>query len=139
MVRQAFDRAYSLRGCPDNLTFHSDQGTQYTSYKFMKHLRSLQVKQSFSNPGSPLDNAVAEAFFSIMKREELSHNFYETKEHLEAVVSEYVYFFNNVRPHHKLKNVTPTQYELNYFQRLQMQQEETERKAVLKDILKENG
>ena len=72
MVWKTFDKAFNLRGCPDNLTFHSDQGVQYTAYKFRKHLYDLGVKQSFSNPGFPLDNAVAEAFFSIMKREELS-------------------------------------------------------------------
>ena len=135
VIEQVFDRAYELRGFPENLTFHSDQGTQYTSYKFRKHLRNLNVKQSFSNPGSPLDNAVAEAFFSIMKREELSHNFYKSKEHLESVVSEYIDFFNNIRPHRKLNNMTPNQYELNYFQRLQMQQEEVDRVEFVKDIL----
>lgn len=118
MVWKTFDKAFNLRGCPDNLTFHSDQGIQYTAYKFRKHLRDLGIKQSFSNPGSPLDNAVAEAFFSIMKREELSHNFYKSKEHLEAVVAEYIDFFNNARPHRKLKNMTQNQYELNYHQNL---------------------
>lgn len=135
MVWKTFDKAYNLRGCPENLTFHSDQGVQYTAHKFRKHLRDLNVKQSFSNPGSPLDNAVAEAFFSIMKREELSHNFYKSKEHLEAVVSEYINFFNNARPHHKLKNMSPNQYELNYYHNLQMNEDENEKMAFIKDII----
>lgn len=135
MVWKTFDKAFNLRGCPENLTFHSDQGIQYTAYKFRKHLRDLGIRQSFSNPGSPLDNAVAEAFFSIMKREELSHNFYKSKEHLEAVVAEYIDFFNNARPHRKLKNMTPNQYELNYHQNLQMREDENEKMAFIKDIL----
>ena len=34
------------------------------------------VIQSFSDPGTPLDNAAAESFFACMKREKLSHNLY---------------------------------------------------------------
>ena len=49
------------------LTFHRDQGVQYTDFCFRKRLRQLGVKQSFSNPGSPLDNAVAESFFACLK------------------------------------------------------------------------
>ena len=60
------------------------------SKNFRKHLRDLKVSQSFSNPGTPLDNAVAKSFFTCMKREELSHNLYETREQLENDVAEYV-------------------------------------------------
>lgn len=139
MVWKTFEMSFKSRGCPENLTFHSDQGTQYTAYTFRKHLRDLNVKQSFSNPGSPLDNAVSEAFFSIMKREELSHHFYTSKEHLEAVVTEYIDFFNNYRPHRKLKNLTPNQYELNYFRQQQMKKDENEKMAFVQDILGNKG
>ena len=43
---------------------------------FRSHLRKLGVTLSYSHPGMPLDNAVAESFFACMKREELSHNYY---------------------------------------------------------------
>ena len=100
-----------MRICPEGLTFHSDQGRQYTDLKFRKHLRDLKVIQSFSNPGTPLDNAVAESFFACMKREELSHNLYETREQLENDVSEYVDYYNRVRPHQKMGMRTPIKAE----------------------------
>ena len=81
-ILKIFDYAFDIRQCPTGLTFHSDQGSQYTAFKFRKHLRKLGVKQSFSNPGTPLDNAVAESFFACMKREELSHNYYDCVEDL---------------------------------------------------------
>ena len=118
------------------MTFHSDQGTQYTAYEFRRHLRKLGVKQSFSNPGSPLDNAVAESFFSIMKREELSHNFYTSKEELENTVSEYIDFFNNMRPHKKLGNKSPNQFEIEYLQLQELKKEDEENQNRLRDILK---
>ena len=64
-ILKIFDYAFDIRQCPTGLTFHSDQGSQYTAFKFRKHLRKLGVKQSFSNPGTPLDNAVAESFFCL--------------------------------------------------------------------------
>ncbi len=103
MVKSAFAKAYADRNNPENLTLHSDQGCQYTSYVFRKYLRDLNVKQSYSFPGSPLDNAVAESFNSIMKREELSYNLYTSKAQVEQAVNEYIDFFNNYRPHRKLK------------------------------------
>ena len=78
-------------------------------------LRELKVVQSFSNPGTPYDNAVAESFFSIMKREELSHNWYETPEALEKTVAGFISFFNGYRPLRKLGNLTPDQYESRYW------------------------
>jgi len=51
-------------------------------------LRTLNVRQSLSNPGTPHDNAVAESFFSTTKREELSHNRYESLEHLQNTVAD---------------------------------------------------
>lgn len=65
-VQSIFNSAFENRGRPENLIFHSDQGTQYTAFVFRKHLRDLKIKQSFSNPGTPLDNAVVESFFSCM-------------------------------------------------------------------------
>ena len=97
--------------------FHSDQGCQYTDFNFRQRLRQLGVNQSFSNPGSPLDNAVAESFFSCMKREELSHKYYDTIEALEHDVSEYIDFYNSVRIHARLGYLTPNQVEEEFFSR----------------------
>ena len=111
LVWSTFDSAFEMRNRPEGLTFHSDQGSQYTDFNFRKHLRDLKVTQSFSNPGTPLDNAVAESFFACMKREELSHNFYETRDQLENDVAEYVDYYNRVRLHQKMGMRTPIEVE----------------------------
>ncbi|MDR2902539.1 MAG: IS3 family transposase [Lactobacillales bacterium] len=111
LVVSAFTKAFKMRGCPKGLTFHSDQGAQYTSYQFRSLLRDLGVSQSFSSPGSPHDNAVAESFFSIMKRESLSHKWYKDQKELEDDVSEFISFFNSFRPLKKLGNLSPDEYE----------------------------
>lgn len=115
MVLAAFKDAYKSRNCPFDLTFHSDQGGQYISYDFRKYLRSKRINQSFSNPGSPHDNAVAESFFRTIKAEETRQHFYYTSDELKSSVAEYIGFFNDKRPHLKLGYKTPNQVEEEYF------------------------
>lgn len=116
IVEKAFRDAYRSRNAPSGLLFHSDQGSQYTAYSFRKLLRSFNITQSFSAPGCPYDNAVAEAFFRTIKAEEVSHHQYRTEVELRESVAEYIDFFNNRRPHQKFGYRTPSQVESDYYQ-----------------------
>ena len=71
LVKSTFREAYESRKPEKGLIFHSDQGSNYRSRAFRAFLAARGVIQSFSNPGSPYDNSVAESFFSSMKSEEL--------------------------------------------------------------------
>lgn len=62
IVTSTFKHAFTERGHPQQLIFHSNRGAQYTSNALRKLLRMNKVVQSFSKSGSPYDNAVAEAF-----------------------------------------------------------------------------
>lgn len=75
LVKQAFLDAFQSRAQPTPLIFHSDQGTQYTSFEFRNLLKNSGVTQSFSAPGTPYDNAVAESFFASIKKEDFRRNF----------------------------------------------------------------
>ena len=109
----SFKDAYQNRGEPNDLLFHSDQGAQYTSIEFMNTLKALKIKQSFSNPGNPYDNAVMESFFATLKREEVHRKKYKDYENLKESISKYIVFYNNVRPHKSLNYLTPTKFEDN--------------------------
>ena len=50
-----------------------------------------------------------------MKQEELSHNYYNSLKELEDTVSEYIEFYNTMRPHKRLKGMSPTVFEIKYF------------------------
>ena len=114
LTRMTFKDAFESRGEPQNVIFHSDRGTQYTSYEYCSLLSSLGVEQSFSNTGNPYDNAVIEGFFSNMKKEELNrHKFYHFDD-LKKSVEEYVEFYNEYRPHETLKDISPNKFEENY-------------------------
>ena len=115
IILSTFENAFQVRDYPENLTFHSDQGGQYTSQAFKKYLRYRRINQSFSNPGCPYDNAVAESFFRTIKAEEIHRQFYQTADDLYASIDEYIEFFNYKRPHQKLGYRTPAQVEEVYF------------------------
>lgn len=73
--------------------------------------------QSFSEPGCPHDNAVAESFFRRFKAEEVYQQYYKTYEQMASSVKEYISFFNSNRPHQSFKYLTPDQVEENYYRR----------------------
>lgn len=50
LVSNTFLDAFNSRGKPEFLTFHSDQGSQYTSLEFCMLLKEHNVTQSFSAP-----------------------------------------------------------------------------------------
>ena len=111
LVTATFKKAFEERGKPDSLTFHSDRGSQYTSGTFIELLRKCGVTQSFSATAKPLDNAVAETFFSIFKREEAYRREYTSEQHFRRSVEEYIRFYNEVRPHQTLNHKTPQAFE----------------------------
>ncbi len=57
--------AYELRGHPNGVMFHSDQGRHYTSISFRQNLWRLQIKQSMSRRGNCWDNAPMERFLEV--------------------------------------------------------------------------
>jgi transposase InsO family protein len=118
LVTSTFKKAFVGRTPPEGLMFHSDQGVQYTSHTFQKLLRMNKVVQSFSKTGSPHDNAVAEAFFSSMKKEELYRNNYKSEREFRVSVEEYIQFYNTKRPHTTLAFRTPERYEAQYLAKI---------------------
>ena len=51
----------------------------------------------------------------MMKQEELSHNYYHSEEELDATVTDYVNFFNTMRPHRKLAGQSPENFEKRFY------------------------
>ena len=88
------------------LQLHSDQGFQYTSDGYFKLTKSYHITPSMSSPGTPLDNACAENFFSTLKSEWLYRYTPATKEEARLLLGEYIHFYNYERIQLKTK-LTP--------------------------------
>ena len=120
LTMNTFDEAFEERGQPENLLFHSDQGVQYTAFAFRTHLEELKCRQSFSSPGYPYDNSVCESFFNTLKKEAIYYHIYDSAAELAAVLDEYIEYYNEVRMHRTLKMKTPSQFETEFFERVNL-------------------
>ncbi|MBD5095091.1 MAG: IS3 family transposase [Subdoligranulum sp.] len=111
LATTTFKHAFKDRGMPQNLIFHSDRGSQYSSNTFINLLQQYNVKQSFSRTARPHDNAVAETFFATFKREEAYRKDYTSEQHFRKSVEQYILFYNETRPHQTLNFQTPQAFE----------------------------
>ena len=114
LASSTFQLAYTLRNPKAGLIFHTDRGTSYTSKRFNERLRKNDVVHSYSQPGTPYDNAVIESFFKTLKTEELYRVHYRSEKDLKESLAEYIRFYNSERPHGTLNNKAPDKYEENY-------------------------
>ncbi len=109
-----FQTAWSTRGEPSALLFHSDRGSQYTAKDFRRLLDGCGVIQSFSAKGHPYDNAVAESFFKFLKLEETNCKTYTALNELQLSLFTYIHFYNTQRPHGSNAYLTPDEKEMAF-------------------------
>ncbi|SCW93155.1 putative transposase [Klebsiella quasipneumoniae] len=98
---------------------HSDQGSQYTSNEWQSFLKSHGLEGSMSRRGNCHDNAVAESFFQLLKLERIKKKIYGTREEARSDIFDYIeMFYNSKRRHGSSNQMSPTEYENQYYQRL---------------------
>jgi putative transposase len=111
LVIKAFLNAQARYSLGSGTIFHSDRGSQYTSKEFMDTLKLYKVRQSFSRVGMPGDNAWAESFFSILKKECIHFHHFATRDELRETVFAWIHgFYNTRRVQEKLGYVSPREY-----------------------------
>lgn len=115
LITSTFRLAHASRFPQGKLTFHSNRGTQYTSFAFRDLLKYYSVTQSFSPASRPKCNAGAEAFFSTLKREELYRCVYHSEIEFRNRVKDYMDFYNSERPHITLNYKSPNTYEKQFY------------------------
>lgn len=79
---------------------HSDQGSQYTSHDWSVFLKAHGLEGSMSRRGNGNDNAVAESFFQLLKRERIKRRTYSTRAEARADVFDYIEMFYNTQRRH---------------------------------------
>ena len=99
---------------------HSDQGCQYSSHDWQAFLKAHGLVASMSRRGNCYDNAVAESFFQLLKRERIRRKTYIDREEARRDVFNYIeMFYNPKRRHGYANDVSPVEFENQYFNRLQ--------------------
>ena len=97
---------------PKQTLIHSDQGSQYGSDDWRRFCKTNGLEPSMSRRGNCWDNAVAESFFSSLKKERIKKRIYKNREIAIADISDYIEaFYNQTRRHSHLGGVSPEEFE----------------------------
>ena len=100
----AWRMAIKNRPIKKGLIFHSDQGVQYATKKFINILASYGIIRSMSRKGNCWDNAVAESFFKSLKTELIYGNKLIFKKQMESEIFQYIEIWYNRKRRHSSLN-----------------------------------
>ncbi|MFC5331045.1 IS3 family transposase [Brachybacterium fresconis] len=125
LVDRALRMARTLRrDVPDDLVFHADRGTQYTSKTLFETCEELGIRQSMGRTGVCWDNAMAESFWATLKTEFYDRRSWPTRAEARREVARWIEIvFNRRRLHSSLDYTSPVAFE-NAIDRDQAETEE---------------
>jgi len=112
LVADALQAAHLQRRPAHGVIFHADRGCQYTSRALAELAGQLGVRLSVGRTGQCWDNALAEAFFSILKRELISTRSWPTRTAAHNAIFDFIEgWFNLHRLHSSVGYLSPNDYE----------------------------
>jgi len=97
--------AINKYGVPE--IFNTDQGSQFTSEKWIQVLQENNIKISMDGRGRALDNIFVERLWRSVKHEDVYPKNYASMPELLAGLAEYFVFYNSERFHQSLGYKTP--------------------------------
>jgi putative transposase len=109
-LRMALQRRQMM---PENeLTHHTDRGSQYTADDYLALLKSRGIIVSMSRKADPYDNAMMESFFATLRAELTELEAFATRAAAQVAVFDYIeVFYNRQRIHSSIDYTHPTAYE----------------------------
>ena len=93
----------------DICIFHTDRGSEFKNEEIDKILEIGKIERSLSRPGKPVDNAVCESMYDIVKTEFIFEESFKDLEDLQAKLSAWVWWYNNERIHSSLGYKSPVE------------------------------
>jgi len=109
----ALDTALARRRPAAGLVHHSDRGSTYASSDYRRALDARGLECSMSRKGDCWDNAVAESFFSTLKRELEGIDDFESRAGAALAIGDYIDgFYNLQRRHSAINYASPVEFEL---------------------------
>jgi putative transposase len=103
-VLSAVDNAL-LQAAPE--IWNSDQGSHFTSPRYIERLQNAGIKISMDGRGRARDNIFTERLWRTIKYEEVYLHEYVSPKEAYRQLFQYIQFYNFVRPHQSLGYRTP--------------------------------
>ena len=116
LIVEAIEMAVNNGLVSEGAVFHSDRGSNYTSYDFASVLKGLNISQSVGRTGICFDNAMAESFFAVLKVERVHRTVYPTRDRAKEDITRYIeLWYNSRRLHSAIGYLTPAEKRDEYF------------------------
>ena len=97
LVMDTLNEAIAKRKNVYGTIIHSDQGFQYTSYEYKAICESHGIQISMSRKGTPIDDSPMESWHGILKKETLYNNDIKNITEYQALVEDWIEFYNTTR------------------------------------------
>lgn len=112
LVESALSMAVTMRGeLPEQVIFHADRGTQYTSGQLARFARRHGVARPVGCTGVCGNNARDESFWATVKVEFYNRFLWPTKRHAGVAVGDWVErVYNRRRRHSSFEMISPVQF-----------------------------
>ncbi|RZJ76458.1 MAG: IS3 family transposase [Flavobacterium sp.] len=104
-VVRALETLEQYRGLPSMIRI--DNGPEFISNKLAEWCDRKKISLAFIQPGQPTQNAYVERFNGSMRRELLNAYIFRTLDEVRLKAEEWMYDYNNHRPHKALGFKTP--------------------------------
>jgi len=118
LVVAALQMAVGRRRPRTGVVHHSDHGSQYTSLAFGRTCREAGIAKSMGSVGDCYDNALAESVWATLTKELLARNTFATRAQARTAIFDYLEaFYNPIRRHSSLGNLSPAEFERRAAQR----------------------
>jgi transposase InsO family protein len=92
----------------------SDNGPEFVAGEVKKWLQSEGSETIYIEPGSPWENGFIESFNGTLRNECLNMNIFNSGKEARMLVEEWVYEYNEYRPHSSLGYISPNEFARRY-------------------------
>ena len=107
-VIRSLDQIIEWRGQPKAI--RCDNGPEYLSGALQEWSTRKNIRIDYIQPGKPQQNAYIERFNRTYREEVLDAYLFENLEQLRKLTIEFIWSYNNERPHDALLDMTPREF-----------------------------
>jgi putative transposase len=111
-VIRELDKLIEWRGKPERLRV--DNGPEFIAHELELWAEHNGIGLTFIEKGRPMQNGLVERFNRTYREEVLDAYLFEDLEQLRALTAQFIWSYNQERPHDSLLDLTPREFLMKY-------------------------